>query len=120
MQSASAKIDPTTTRCQKFCDQNLISLILILWVGVGVARVLLGSSTTPIAYFFFGLFWLISAILAMTAIRQLVISKKPEQRAEAVAVLIGLTSLFAQGLVGNEASGPLSLVALSAKGGGLN
>jgi succinate-acetate transporter protein len=75
--------------------------LLLVWIGVGIIRVLLGSSTSPIAYFIFGLFWLVSAILLIAAVRQLVISKNREQTIEAIAVCVGLAALFAQGLLGD-------------------
>jgi succinate-acetate transporter protein len=77
-----------------------IPRILLAWMSAGVIRVLLGSSTSPIAYFFFGLFWLISIILLIAAITQLVMPEKKEQRIEAIAICAGLVSLFAQGLIG--------------------
>lgn len=77
------------------------SLILVAWIGAGIVRVLLGSSTSPIAYFFFGIFWLISVILLIAAVRKLVISTKAEERIEAIAIGTGLASLFAQGLLGD-------------------
>lgn len=80
--------------------RNPIPRILIVWIGAGIIRVLLGSSMSPIAYVFFGIFWLISVILLIAAVRQLFISKKAEQRIEASAICAGLASLFAQGLLG--------------------
>jgi succinate-acetate transporter protein len=76
-------------------------LILIIWVGAGIVRVLLGSSTSSIAYVFFGVFWLASVILLIAAIRQLVIPVRAEQRIEAIAICVGLASLFTQGLLGD-------------------
>lgn len=81
--------------------RNPIPPILLMWIGAGIIRVLLGSSTSPIAYFFFGIFWLVSVVLLMAAIWQLFISKKAEQRIEASAICAGLASLFAQGLLGS-------------------
>jgi len=75
--------------------------LLIAWVALGVVRLLLGSSTSLAAYFFFGLFWLASAALLIVAIRQLVISRMQEERIEAIAVCVALVSLFAQGLLGS-------------------
>lgn len=80
---------------------NPMPLILIAWIGVGIVRVLLGASTSPIAYFFFGIFWFVSVVLLIAAVRQMVISKKAEQRIEAIAICAGLASLFAQGLLGD-------------------
>jgi membrane protein implicated in regulation of membrane protease activity len=82
-------------------NRNPMRLILVAWIGVGVVRVLLGSSTSPIAYFFFGVFWLISALLLIAAVRQFVFSKKAEMRIEASAICAGLAALFAQGLLGD-------------------
>jgi O-antigen/teichoic acid export membrane protein len=75
--------------------------ILLTWIGVGIVRVLFGSSTSPIAYFFFGIFWFVSAVLLISAIRQLVIARKKEPRIEAIAICAGLAALFAQGLFGD-------------------
>jgi succinate-acetate transporter protein len=86
---------------QMSVTRNPIPVILIAWIGAGIVRVLLGSSTSPIAYFFFGIFWLISVMLLIAAIRQLILSKKMEQSIEAIAICAGLASLFAQGLVGD-------------------
>lgn len=80
--------------------RNSLPAILIAWIGVGVVRVILGSSTSPIAYLFFGIFWLISVILLIAAARHFVIAKKAEQRIEAIAICAGMASLFAQGLLG--------------------
>jgi chromate transport protein ChrA len=75
--------------------------ILAAWVALGAVRVLLGASTSPVAYVSFGAFWLASAILVIAAIRQLVISKLREFRVEAVCVVAGISALFSQGLFGN-------------------
>lgn len=80
--------------------RNPLSTILAAWVVTGIVRVVLGSSTSPVAYFFFGVFWLVSIILLVAAIRQLVMSKKADQRAEAIAICAALASVFVQGLVG--------------------
>jgi hypothetical protein len=81
--------------------RNPIPPILTAWIGVGIVRVLLGSSTSPIAYFFFGIFWLISVMLLIAAIRQLILSKQMEQGVEAIAICAGLAALFVQGLAGD-------------------
>lgn len=81
--------------------RNPMPFILLAWIGAGIVRVLLGSSTSPIAYFFFGVFWLASAVLLIAAIRQLVVSRKKEQRIEAIAICAGLAALFTQGLFGD-------------------
>jgi hypothetical protein len=90
--------------------KDLTRLILIAWIGAGVARLLLGSSTSPIAYFFFGVFWLISALLFAAAIRQLVLSRKTEMRLEAIAICAGVAALFAQGLLGNGETVAIALL----------
>jgi hypothetical protein len=77
-----------------------IPRILTAWIGAGAIRVLLGASTSPIAYFFFGVFWLISIALFIAAVRQIITRDNAEQRIEAIAVCAGLMSLFVQGLVG--------------------
>lgn len=68
---------------------------------MGAVRVLLGSSTSPLAYFFFAAFWLISAILLVAVVRQLILSGNKERRVEAACVCAGLVSVFVQGLLGN-------------------
>lgn len=75
--------------------------LLIAWIVTGVVRVLLGSSTSVVAYLFFVLFWLISAILLAAAIRQLVTAKASERRIEAVCLCAGVVSLLVQGLLGD-------------------
>ncbi len=80
--------------------------MLLAWVAVGVIRVLLGSSESPVAYIFFGVFWIISVILLVAAIRQLIVSKKLEQKIESISICVGLTSLFLQGLLGLRDAGP--------------
>jgi len=47
------------------------------------------------------LFWCISIILLVAAVRQLSISKKKEQKIEAIAICVGLAALFLQGLLGD-------------------
>lgn len=77
------------------------SRILIVWIGAGIIRVLIGSSTSPIAYILFGLFWLVSLALLVAAIRQLLIARRSEQRIEAIAICAVLISVYAQGLLGS-------------------
>jgi len=81
--------------------KNPLPRILIAWIGAGIVRVLIGSSTSPVAYFFFGVFWLVSFALLAAAIRSLVVAERTEQRVEAMAICVGLASLFVQGLLGN-------------------
>lgn len=85
-----------------------LPLVLIAWVAAGVIRVLLGSSTSPIAYTFFGIFWLISLILLIAALGQLIASDKPERRIESICICIGLASLFLQGLLGDGSASPFA------------
>lgn len=70
---------------------------------------LLGASTSFIAYFFFGLLWLISGILLIAAIRQFVTSSETEVKVEAIAICGGLASIFAQGLLGGGDMLPAAL-----------
>jgi succinate-acetate transporter protein len=81
-------------------DRTPIPLILCLWVGVGIVRVLMGSNTSAVAYFFFGAFWLLSVALLVASVRQLVISRRAEPRIEALSICAALASIFAQGLLG--------------------
>jgi hypothetical protein len=86
----------------------MIPPILIAWIAVGTIRVLLGSSTTPIAYAFFGVFWLISLILLTAAIRQLFVSKGPEHKIESICICAGLLSFFSEGLLGQGSQTPIA------------
>ena len=92
-----------------------IPLILCLWVGVGIVRVLMGSNTSAVAYFFFGVFWLLSVALLVAALRQLVISTRAEPRIEALSICAALAAIFAQGLIGGGdtivAAAPLFVLA---------
>lgn len=81
--------------------RNPIPYILIAWFASGLIRVLLGSDTSPIAYFFFGIFWLVSGALLIAAIRQLILSKHREEKIEALSIGAVLISVFIQGLLGN-------------------
>ena len=87
-----------------------LPLVLIAWVTAGVVRVLLGSSTSPIAYAFFGIFWLISLFLLAAAIRQFVVSGEPERRIESICICVGVASLFLQGLFGHGSASPAAAV----------
>ena len=87
-----------------------LSLVLIAWVAAGTIRVLLGSSTSPIAYAFFGIFWLVSLILLIAAIGQLIASDKRERKTESICICVGLASLFLQGLLGDGSASPVAAV----------
>jgi succinate-acetate transporter protein len=80
--------------------RNLLPRILVVWIGTGIVRILLGSSTSAVAYFFFGLFWLISAVLVLAAVRQLATSRMGEEKVEALAICAALAALFVEGLFG--------------------
>lgn len=71
---------------------------------------MLGSSTSPLAYVFFGAFWLASAILVLTGLRQFISSKSTEARVEAVCIVSGVVALFVQGLFGNGETIVVALV----------
>ena len=83
--------------------------LLALWIGVGVVRVLLGASTSSIAFFFFGLFWLVSGVLLIAAVRQFVTSRETEVKVEAFAICAGVVSFLVQGLLGAGDTVPVVL-----------
>lgn len=91
-----------------------IPLILFAWVVVGVIRVLLGSSTAPIAYAFSGVFWIISLILLVAAVLQLLTTKKSEEQIESICTCVLVVSLFLQGLLGHGKATPLAAFAFLA------
>lgn len=93
--------------------ENSTGPILIGWIALGAIRVLLGSDTSAIAYVFFGLFWLVSAILLIAALRQLAMSSSNERRFESICISAVVVALFAQGLLGDgEAILPALLIFL--------
>lgn len=63
---------------------------------------ILGLSTSLVAYFFFGLLWLLSAVLLIVAVRLLVIAESKEQRIEAVVICMAMAALFGQGIAGSD------------------
>ena len=83
---------------------------LTAWIGAGIVRVLLASSTSAIAYFFFGLFWLISFVLVIAAVRQLAASKSSEEMIEAICICLAVVALFLQGLIGSGKAVPAAAV----------
>lgn len=80
---------------------NPIPTLLITWLAAGAVRILLGSSTSAVAYLFFGVFWFVSAVLLFAAVRLFLSSRRTEERVEAVGICAGVASLFVQGLLGN-------------------
>lgn len=74
--------------------KNLTAYILASWSAVLAVRVLLGSTTSAIAYLLLGLFWLVSIILLVAAIRQLLTSTTREKKLEAICVATVLLSFF--------------------------
>ena len=91
-----------------------IPLIFIAWVGTGAIRVLLGSSTSPIAYAFSGVFWIISLILLVAAVLQLLTTKKSEEKIESICTCVLVVSLFLQGFLGHGKATPLAAFAFLA------
>lgn len=91
-----------------------VSAALIGWVVAGALRVVSGSSTAPIAYAFFGAFWVLSLILLVVAVRQLVVSEKSEQKLESICICVGLVALFLEGLFGRGGATPVAAVAFLA------
>lgn len=80
--------------------KNWKPALLIAWLLAGAVRVLLGSSTTPIAYAFFGVFWLVSLVLLVEGIKGLVAPEGPDSRLESVFIGIAVMSVLLQGLLG--------------------
>jgi O-antigen/teichoic acid export membrane protein len=62
--------------------------------------VLLGSSTAPIAYAFFVIFWLVSLALLAEAIRGLLVSQKAELKLESICICAAVILLLLQGMLG--------------------
>jgi succinate-acetate transporter protein len=90
-------------------SRNLVPYSLVTWLVLAAFRVALGPSTSFVAYLFFGVFWLISAVLLAAAIRQLIRSQDTEPRTEAVCICAGLVSVFVQGLLGPGATSGIAL-----------
>jgi succinate-acetate transporter protein len=82
--------------------------VIIGWVVLGAVRVLLGDSTGFAAYVFFGLFWVVSAVLLLAALWQLFNSRELELRVEAACVCVGVGALFLQGLFGHRSTAPVA------------
>jgi len=82
--------------------------VLIGWIALGAVRVLLGDSTSSAAYVFFGVFWVVSITLLLAALWQLIVSREPEPKIEAICVCIGLGALFLQGLLGHRGTAPVA------------
>lgn len=83
-------------------SSNPLRYLLVVWFAVAAIRVILGSSTSLIADFFFGFLWLISAVLLVMAIRLLVIAKSKEQKIEAISICMAMAALLGQGILGNK------------------
>lgn len=81
--------------------------VLIVWVALGVVRILVGDSTSFVAYIFFGLFWFVSIVLLVTALWQLIVSRELEPKIEAICVCGGLGALFLQGLLNHQGGAPV-------------
>lgn len=79
-----------------------LQYLLVVWFAAAVVRVILGSSTSLIAYIFFGFLWLISAVLLIMAIRLFVIAESKEQRIEAISVGMAMVAVLGQGILGSE------------------
>lgn len=79
-----------------------LQYLLVVWFVAAVVRVILGSSTSLIAYVFFGFLWLISAMLLIVAIRLLVTAECREQRIEAISICTAMAALLGQGILGSE------------------
>lgn len=79
-----------------------LKYLLVAWFATAVVRVILGSNTSLIGYFFFGLICLLSAVLLIMAIRLLVIAESKEQRVEAISVGLVMAAVLGQGLFGSR------------------
>jgi len=81
---------------------KILRSIFILWFGAAIVRVILGSSTSPAAYVFFGLVWLLSAALIVMAIRVLLVVDSKEIRLAAVCMGVASAAVLGQGVLGNR------------------
>lgn len=81
---------------------KLLRYLFALWFGAAVVRVILGSSTSPAAYVFFGLVWLLSAALIVVAIRVLLVADSKEIKLAAFSMVVASAAVLAQGILGNK------------------
>jgi len=81
---------------------NLLRHLFVLWLGAAIVRVVLGSSTSPLAYVCFGLVWLFSAALIVVAIRVLFVVDNKEIRLAAFSMVLASTAVLGQGILGNR------------------
>lgn len=76
--------------------------IFVLWFGAAAVRVILGSSTSPAAYVFFGLVWILSAILIVGAIRVFLSVDSNEIKLGALSMAVASAAVLGQGILGNK------------------
>ena len=76
--------------------------LFVVWFGAAVVRVILGSSTSPGAYFFLGLVWLLSAVLLVTAIRLIIVVESKEVKVAAFSIVVAMAAVLGQGLLGSK------------------
>ncbi|HWM55849.1 MAG TPA: hypothetical protein VNO20_10725 [Solirubrobacterales bacterium] len=82
--------------------QRELAFLGVAWLVTAAVRVILGSSTSLIAYALFGFLWLISGVLLIAAIRLLVIAKTREQKIEAFGICMAMAALLGQGIFGSD------------------
>jgi hypothetical protein len=88
--------------------------IFVLWFGAAVARVILGSNTSPIAYVCFGLVWLLSAVLMVAAIRLLLVVESKEIKIAALSMVVASAAVLVQGILGNKNTLAITTIAFFA------
>ena len=97
-------------------SRNQIPLTLVAWIMIGAIRVAFGSSTSPLAYLFFGLFWLVSLMLLALALRQFVGAMTPEEKIESICICLSLLAIILQGVLGPGAASPIAAIVFFASG----
>jgi tellurite resistance protein TehA-like permease len=81
---------------------NSLRKLFVVWFGAAVVRVILGSSTSPGAYFFLGLSWLLSAVLLVVAIRVIMVVESKEVKIAALSIVVAMAAVLGQGLLGSK------------------
>lgn len=76
--------------------------IFVLWFGAAIVRVILGSSTSPIAYVFFGLVWLLSAVLIVVGIRVVLTEADKKIKIAALSMIAASAAILVQGILGSK------------------
>jgi hypothetical protein len=93
---------------------KLLRVIFVIWLGAAIARVILGSSTSPAAYVCFALVWLLSAALIVVAIKVLLVADSKEMRIAALSMAVASAAVLIQGILGNKDTLPFTTTAFFA------